>query len=68
MVKTIITIAVVFIILSSISIFEGVFIKNEFKEFNSSLSELYTKIEEEKAKYTKYKAQYEEVIKKINKI
>jgi len=49
MVKTIITIVAVFVILASASIFEGFFIKDQFNKFNDSLSELYNKIEEEKA-------------------
>ncbi len=49
MVKTVISVISVFIIILSASIFESLYIKNQFTQFNASLNVLYDKIEEESA-------------------
>ena len=49
MVKSIISIIVVAILISAGALFEGLYVKNEFTEFKTSLTVLYDKIESEKA-------------------
>lgn len=49
MVKSIISIIVVAVIIAFGAVFENVYTRHQFKEFNASLVELYQKIEDESA-------------------
>ena len=49
MVKSLISVAVVFVIILSLALFEGFYVNRQFGEFHTSLEILYDKIEEETA-------------------